>query len=252
MSKKELLKQYITKTELLEDSVRVIITREVQNDDAAYISVDGMNWRDSTEGVPFIDAHNQHGSITENLLGRVMNLQRTEIDGAKVIVGDLVFAETEKGKIAKELYKSGIARDVSVGVTYYEEDVDRENGYIGKSMLYEVSGVIVGANEYAKVLQQAKMEKPDLEKLVGNYNDIKPKIKEYRQAFMSDELFEKLEIEKTGDEVQDIELVLTTIQSKLKPVEVVEAKETPKPVETPPALTKTEVQEFFNSINLDI
>lgn len=223
MSKK--LQQYLTKIEKEGNVFKVIITQEVVNNEAAYISVDGMEWRDDSEGVPFIDAHNQHGSIVENLLGRIVNLQKTERNGVKMIVGDLVFADTPNGRIAKELYETGMARDVSVGIMYYESDVDPETEFIQKSKLYEVSGVIVGANEFAKVIQQALMDKPDLNKLVNHYNDIKPRIKAYREAFMTNELFKLLEIEKTGDEVKDIEALAEKIQTLAQPTAVIEESE---------------------------
>lgn len=243
-------KQFISQA-LIEDSlVKVVITREVTPEEAeargenpAYILVKGMSWRDDADGVPFLNQHNNYGSLIDNLLGRVVNLQKKKVDGANSVIGEIKFAESPNGRIAEQLYRSGIARDVSVGVSI--EDFDPATQAITKSRLYEVSGVTIGANEYAKVIQGLDLDF-NVEAMVKNYVDIRPRLKQYRKLFMSDELFQLLGVTKTGDELVDLKVIHEAFKSSLKK-QATETPEPEQPAENQPELaTKDDLMQVLN------
>lgn len=241
--------------------MRVVMFTSAVDDGKVNAVIKGMTTRDKDNSVPFIDAHQQDGSIVRTLLGRVYDVHDGLHNGKDAKIGYITFAQTEAGKEAELLYKTGIARDVSVGIYFYAEDISDE-GIIEKSEISELSGVIVGADRLAKAMQSADLESPDIEKLVGNYNDIKPKIKQYRESFMSQELFDNLGLNKTGDETKDIQLVREAVIALIQANNTVEAEEEPseetleEEVENQPIqvenqqkgyLTKEEATQLFNN-----
>ena len=184
----------------------VTLSREIVDRDNEIISIDGMNIDNFKANPVLLDAHNMHGSVVDNVLGRVEDIRKTIDDaGVKVLQGILKFADTPRALIAKSLVDGGFVNTVSVGFNI--SDYDRKNAIATKSELYELSLVSVPANIGATI--GAKGMKADeiggeLVKKLKNYEEIHPTIKEYRKNFMSKELCELIGYEKTGDEANDI------------------------------------------------
>lgn len=199
---------------------RVNLTVQTVDRDGEIVLVDGVKLPESRI-VPLLDAHNSWGSVVDNVLGRVTDISREEVDGVKRIAGKDEYADTPRGRIAKVLVDGGFVTSVSIGFSVLDYDYD--NGIIRESELYEVSLVAIPANPLATI-DLGKQTETELEKVVKNYKDIKPKVKEYRATFLSDEFCDIVGYQKIGDELIDIVGVFESITKKLN-----EVKENPKP-----------------------
>lgn len=225
-------------------SVKVILSKEVVDLDGEVVVIDGIELPEN-KSLPFIDAHMSWGSVTETILGRVANLAKgVDKEGIKVLTGDVNFAPTPKGVIAESLYKGGYATDVSIG--FIVKDYDAATRRITKCMVYELSGVIVGANPHAKVQKSLAIE--ELEKSLQHYKDIKPKVKEYRRFFLSDEFCAALGYEKVEDELINIKNIHDLIVTKLTVAKAEVETQPSKPVSETPKVVKMRKSELVKIV----
>lgn len=219
--------------------MRVILTKELTDLEGETIDVDGLELP-VENSVPFIDSHMMRGTVVQMLLGRCNSLTKTQDQlGIKQVEGLLTFASSPNGQIAKALYEEGTATDVSIG--FFVKEYDMETRRITQSQLFELSGVIVGANQYAKVQKALELDKSveDIDKIVENYKEIHPMIKLYRSLFMGKELTEILAYEKTGKEDIDVKAICDIILAKLELLSEKSIKETP---DKPKSQTSSENQ----------
>lgn len=242
-----------TKGELKMDKAdkKTVINLSVQmvDRDNEVVLIDGIKLpRDNS--VPMLDAHNSHGSVVDNQYGRVTNLRKVEIDGVKVLQGEPVWTPcydkngnlvNPRAKAAQLMVEAGIAKTVSIGFAVF--DYDYEDRLIKESELYELSLVSVPANPAAVIdvgKKAADETIKELEKRVKYYSDILPRIKSYRQLFMSKELCDILDYEKTGNEIEDIANLYDLVMQRMA-----KGEETPNPHEKQketPMLTRETVK----------
>jgi HK97 family phage prohead protease len=196
----------IKKTKI-DENFEVVLTREIEDRDGEIIVVDGIDTTNFEKNPVLLDSHD-HTSTIERVIGRVKNLNKTKIDDVPALVGTIEFAPTDKGELAKTLVANKFVNSVSIGFGNTAWDGKR----CIKCELFEVSLVAIPANVEA-VIKTLKEEKLDLNKVLKHYKEIKTKIKNYRDVFMSNELWEKLGINKTGDELQDLIIIQNAINN---------------------------------------
>lgn len=213
---------FYTKGELVAKGGRVNLTVQTVDRDGEIVLVDGVSIPD-TRTVPLLDAHQSNGSVVDNVLGKISNIEKVDVGGVRRITGVDSYAPTPRGDIAKVLVDGGFVSSVSIG--FGVVDYDYESSVITKSELYEVSLVAIPANPFATI-ELGKQTEAELDKVIKNYKDIKPKVKEYRKTFLSDELCDILGYKKTGDELIDIVSIYDLMLAKVQSV-----KETPKQAE---------------------
>lgn len=198
--------------------VKVALTKEITDRDGDIISVDGMDLSNYQKNPVVLDAHMMNGSVIDTMLGNMKNITKTTDErGIKMITGEIDFAPSPKGQIAKMLVEGGYAKTVSVG--FGVNDYNAEMRTITRSELYEVSLVNVPANVEAQVIKSLKGDETvegKLIKTLKNYDDIKPKIKQYRALIMNDDLCKKLGYEKTGDELVDLKNITDLMFKELE------------------------------------
>ena len=216
-----------------DDIYKVVISKEIVDRDGEIVLVKGINFPSAVNGVPLIDAHNMNGSVVENVLGRVYNLKREKVDGISVLTGEVKFAETPRGFIARMLVEGGFVDSVSIGFGVKEYDPDTK--IIQKSELYETSLVAVPANPEAKFdIKKALDVDKDLdviEKKLNRYNEIAPVYKEICKTFLSDTYCKSINYEKTGNLILDICKIYEVSLSKFntqEPLKVETPQEEPK------------------------
>ena len=129
-----------------------------------------------------------------------------------------------------------------------------------KTSLFETSFVINPANMdatvervFKKAYESGKESDINLAKFVLWGKEAKPKLKAYREAFMAEEIFEKLGLKKSGDEILDIKSVcdiILSMKSKDDASDQGEEKETPAPQETPEPqkLSKSDLSNLYDNI----
>lgn len=223
-----------------QSGVKAVLTKEMMDRDGEIVSINGIDIKNYKDNPVLIDAHDMNGSVVEKLLGRVNNLKKTTKDGIKELVGELEFAPTPNGDIARKLVEGGFSRTLSIGFSV--NDYDATTKTITKSELYETSLVIVPSNVGARIMKNFNPDNTadEMIKKLKNYEDIHPKIKEYRRLFMSDELAEILGYEKTGNELVDIKSVFDLIVDRIKSTEP-QQEETPQEEEETPHMTADEI-----------
>lgn len=208
---------------VLQSSVKIIksskgtilatLTKEIKDRDGEIVLVDGIEYPKGDMGIPLLDAHRMRESVVDNVLGKVYNIRKKSVDGVKMLVGEINFAPTPQGDIAKRLVEDGYVDSVSIG--FLVKEYDPSTATITKSEVYELSLVSVPANPEARIQISKSLKNVDdlskLEKTFKHYDEIRLKIKEYRNLFMSDDLFAKLSIEKSGDELIDMKNVYDAI-----------------------------------------
>jgi HK97 family phage prohead protease len=198
-------------------TIKMVLTKEIVDRDGEMISVDGMDVTNFKNNPVMIDAHNMNGSIVDNVLGKVNNLKKsTDEKGIKQWVGEPEFAPTPKGQVAKMLVDGGYVKTVSVG--FGVKDFDHTTGLITKSELYEVSLVAVPSNVGAMISKSLKGDETVETKLIkslGNYENIKKKIKQYRALFMSDELWAERKMTKSGNELVDLKAIFDVLTKEI-------------------------------------
>lgn len=183
------------------DAYRSILSKEVTDRDGEIVDIDGLDITNYLANPILVDAHNSNGSVVDNLIGKMNNIEKTTIDGVKQLSGSIEFAPTERGQKAKQLVDGGFATTLSIGFGVNEYDYKASR--ILESELYETSLVMVPSNVGSKIT-----------KALEAYSDIHPKIKQYRKLFMSKEITEPLGYEKTGDELTDIKNIYDLLVKK--------------------------------------
>ena len=195
------------KVKVTGSNIRAVLSKEIVDRDGEIVLISGLEIGDRKLGVPLLDAHNMMGSVVDNVLGRVINLKKTKVDGIPMLTGELRFARTKRAQEAKELVEDGFVDSVSIG--FAVKEYDPEILTITKSALFETSLVSVPANPEALIDIGKTMDEESAKKLV-NYEDIHPKIKEYRRFFMK-ELPGLLEVPIIGNELMDMKSVYEAI-----------------------------------------
>ena len=211
------MKIYNLRTKLYSENgnMRVILTKEIVDRDGEMVAIDGINIPD--KGVPLLNSHNMYGDVVENVLGKVTNIQKVKKSSGNELIGEVEYAPTPKGHLAKTLVSTGFVDSVSIGFKMCEyDDMTRT---IVKSELYEVSLVSVPANPSALFLNKSFKEQEeavfDLEKTLNHYKTIKGAWDEFRKTFLSDELSRLLEFKKKGDLLIDINDLYTLLLKRL-------------------------------------
>ena len=185
------------------DLYRVIITKEIVDRDGELVLVDGIDTTEFMQNPIFISQHNASGRIEDTVIGKFERLEKsTDADGIKVLYGFIRFADTPEATVKQKLVDDGFISTVSMGFGSKIYDGNK----ITNCVLYEVSLVLLPANIGA-VFKSKDMQ--------NHYNEIKTKIKVYRDAFMSEKSFKMLELEKTGNEVQDILNFIEKLELKM-------------------------------------
>lgn len=189
-----------------EPVIKAILTKEIEDRDGEIVMVNGIEIGDTEKGVPLLDCHAMWGSIVDNVLGRVINIKKKKVDGVAIVEGELKFADTPRGVLAKMLVVGGFVDSVSIGFGVREYNPDEKR--ILKSELYETSLVSVPANqgaliEVSKGIKEAKQEVSDVEKKLKRYEQIAPVFKTFTKYFFSDEFTKRIGLEKTENIVMD-------------------------------------------------
>lgn len=198
---------------------KVVLTKEVYDRDREVVDVDGLDISNYLNNPILVDAHNAWGSVIENVLGRIDNVRKEKgMDGVKEVVGELVFADTTKGREAKILVEGGFVKTVSIGFGVKEYNLQERR--IMTSELWECSLVAIPSNVAAQISKNKSFNADnsvadELTKVLNNYADIHPKIKEYRKVLFED-LAKAINYKATGDELFDLKTVVDTILEKLE------------------------------------
>lgn len=206
-----------------EGKPKAILTREIMDRDGEVVMVDGIEIKDAVKGIPLLDSHAMTESVVSNVVGRAINLYKSEKDGKMQLEGSLKFAPTKVGQEAQKLVDGGFVDTVSIGFSVKE--YDHETKRILKSELYEVSLVAVPANPEATISIGKSVSK--LSKEMEHYKSIKPVVAEFRKAFLSETFCKTIGYEKTGDELVDIASIYNIVLDKLS-VDSVDEVETPQ------------------------
>lgn len=202
--------------------IRVILTKEIVDRDGEIVSVKGIKIP-ALGSLPLLDAHNSHGSVVDNVLGRVINIQKSEEGGERVVTGEIKFASSPRAQIAEGLVRGGFVDSVSIGFRVF--DYDSKTRTILESELYELSLVSIPANQEALIaINKFVEEGADVDKTLAHYRSIKSKIKEYRRLLMDDTLWERLGINKTGDELTDVKNLFDKINLLAREVSIAETQ----------------------------
>lgn len=200
------------------DGFKVVLSKEIEDRDGEVVDIDGISIENYVKNPVLLDSHNIHGSVADNVLGRMSNINKTkDASGIKMLSGTAEFADTPSGKIARMLVENGFVKTVSIGFAVSEYDTSTNR--ISKSELYETSLVSVPANVQATIGKSLKdNEKLEnvIEKRLKNYNYIKPVLKEYRGFVQDDALRTMLGYEPTGDELIDLKNIFDLINLRLK------------------------------------
>lgn len=200
---------------LTEEGAKAVLSKEIEDRDGEVVVVEGVSVLDRK--VPLLDSHRMNDTVTENVLGYVTNIVKTQRDGIATLEGSLVFAPTPKGQIAKMLVEGGFVDRVSIGFAIKEYDPATQ--YINKSELYEVSLVSVPANPEAKIdisksLKEQEEQVSEVEKMLNHYKTIKSPFKQVTKTFLSDTFCKSIGYEKQGDLLIDLDAVYDVIYSK--------------------------------------
>lgn len=240
---------------LLEDGmVSAILSKEIEDRDGEVVIISGVFVNDDKQ-VPLLDSHRMNDNVVENVIGKVVGIRKAEVDGISILKGQLEFAPTPKGQIAKILVEGKFVDSVSIG--FGVKEYDPQTRFINKSELYEVSLVSVPANPGAKIdtgksLKEQQDEVSEIEKSLGHYKTIKAPFKDFVKTFLSDEFCGLIEYEKKGDLLIDVNNIYDVVYSKFKnsdletpteDVENLQEEPTQAPQETP------DMEAIFNAID---
>lgn len=202
-----------------------VLTIEEVDRDEEFVEIDGMilqPWIKET-GLPMVDSHNMHDSVTENGLGAFRNPRVEVINGKKALVAEPDFAPTVKGKEAEILYM-GINggkpyfTNISMGFAVY--DYDNETGHIKRWEPFETSLVTVGSNRGARIIGKSAAEELDTNKLakdLARFKQIHAPFKEFTKLFLSDAFCKSIGYEKDGNLLLDINNIFDIITLKFAP-----------------------------------
>lgn len=216
----------------------VVLTKEIVDRDGEVVLVDGMDLTNFEQNPVLIDSHEYRSSVIDRVLGKVVNLKKIiDTDGHKALVGNIEFAPTPSGQLAKSLVDGGFVKTVSIGFRGIWDGMT-----CVKSELFELSLVAIPANigaMFKSVKGFEDTEETDFIKILNHYNELKSKVKVYRDTFLDNELWKSLDIEKTGDEIQDIIIVSDALlkeelqdQTTNESTEEVVTEENPQATET--------------------
>ena len=89
-------------------------------------------------------------------------MQKTEVNGTPVLTAKGIFASTETGQVAKQLYEEGILKTVSVGFKVLERD-QKDTSVITKAELLELSFVPVPCHQDAVSTLDKELVKKGME-----------------------------------------------------------------------------------------
>lgn len=206
-----------------ENKVTAVLTKEVVDRDGEVVEVAGITLP-SDKTVRLLNSHKMNDDVVVNVLGSVTNLRKTKEDGVAMIKGDITFANSPYGAIAKELVMDGHVNAVSIGFGVAEYDPG--NKHITKSELWETSLVAVPANPEAlislgKGLKNADDEVSEIEKVLDHYKTIKPAWSELTKTFLSENFAIEIGYKKTGDVLIDLNNIFSVVLDKFKSTKAV-------------------------------
>jgi HK97 family phage prohead protease len=195
--------------------VRAVLSKEIEDRDGEVVLISGIDILDKQ--VPLLDSHRMNDTVTENVLGSVINMRQRDRDGVATLEGELKFAPTPKGKIAAMLVKGGFVDRVSIG--FGVKEYDPATRFINKSELYEVSLVSVPANPEAKIdvsksLKEQEEDVNKVEKMLNHYKTIKAPFKQVTKTFLSDTFCKTVGYEKEGNLLIDLDAIYNVVLSK--------------------------------------
>ena len=265
-----------TKASTLDNDVKIILSKEVEDRDGEILSIKGCNLDDYKKNPVVLWGHRMTTGDVEDVMGKMVSIEKSiSEDGFPILEGTVKFADHPKAQYLQRMVKQGIVSTVSVGFGIKEYDYDENT--VTDWELYELSFVNVPANTEAMVTEKSVKESDDefndkVYKKLSNYEVIHPMIKTYRKLFLKDkEVLEQLGIEKSGSELVDVKNIHEAIKTLINKTKEVEVEETPQPVEdkqeenlpvvekpeeTPvdegqlPA-TKEDIKEFLNSLGIE-
>jgi phage head maturation protease len=84
--------------------------------------------RMSSSGIPLLDSHRQHG--IENALGRFTRTWFESRGGQPALMGQIVFNDTERGRLAEGMVKRGEIAGISAGYTVFEWEITGSDGRV--------------------------------------------------------------------------------------------------------------------------
>lgn len=189
------------------EGYRVIMSKQIEDRDGEIIMIDGIGYEKFLENPVVLYMHDMH-----QLVGKVNKMEKgVDSDGIPVLWGWIEFADNDKGKEVEKLVANGFLRAVSIGFA----NTQWEGNNCVKCDLFEVSTVTIPANSGA-LFKSNEEGKVNIEKALSHYLDIKPRVKAYRELIMDAKLWETLEIEKTGNEIEDTILFIQTIKNLIE------------------------------------
>lgn len=249
-----------TTTELTGDVVKVVMTKEVRDRDGEIVKVDGIDTTNFMKNPIVLWGHRSYAGDIEDVVGKATNLIKEDVNGVKTLSAEVEFADHPKAQYLKQMVKKGIVTSLSIGFNVEKDGYDANEKIINKSELYELSFVNLPANPEARVLQVVKGLKLEQEeedkvwKKLASAEANKPVLKTFRSLFLSKEVCEKFEYEKTGDELADIKNIFDRIMEHTytKSEEIVEtpqpeAETQPEPEPTVEVLSKDELKALLFS-----
>lgn len=123
------------------ETYKMVISKQIPDRDRETIMLDGMDAKAYKKNpVVLID----HSYRVESIVGKTVKLYQE----GNQLIADFVFADTEKGQLAKQLYEKGFLKTSSIGFIIQERDAT-DRAIITKWELLEWSLVAVPANPAA-------------------------------------------------------------------------------------------------------
>lgn len=175
------------------------ITKEVEDRDWEIVSVE---WIDINEYLKNPVVLLNHNNNVEDIVWKTIEIKKQN----NTILAKFIFADTEKAKLAKELYDWWYLKASSIWFRVLERSLENPN-IINKSELYEWSLVWVGANQEALSLDQKKLDKAIKFWLIKEDKDI-------------DKLDKLDNIKEIGDEIkllrEDVKFIMNEIKTLKK------------------------------------
>lgn len=220
-------KFYQAEVKKFEDgSYRFIATKEIRDSDDEVVEISGGDFKRYLKNPVWIWGHRMMFGDAYDVIGRAEDLRvETSESGEKQLTFNPVYARHQKAQDIKAMHEDGIATAISIGFKVKEYDFERK--VITSWELFEISNVIVPANEDAIAYATEKgilneQEVQDFIKAkVQKIN--KKKLSEYRSLFLGKDLLSLIGYTKTGNELVDVKNVYNLILENLhKPNSMIE------------------------------
>lgn len=238
-------------------SRRIILTKEIRDRDGEIVSIDGLDLTNYMKNPGLFFGHKALNGTLYDMIGTVEDIKKeVDRDGLKMVTGLPRFARHQVAQDAMAMYEDGILVTGSIG--FMEKGYDSETKIITESEMLEFSLVGVPSNVEASQVKQLDKLNNELATKLTNYEDIHPKIKQYRKLFLSEEFVNLFGYEKEGDELIDLknihDLIVKSVEEAQEEAEEVETPQEPEPeVETQPeGVSSEELKEMIDEKFIEI